>query len=38
VTHHIVEVGDIHQIQLNDREERRLDLDLGGFVDIDPEP
>jgi hypothetical protein len=38
VTHHIVEVDDIHQIQLGEREERKLDLDLGGFVDIDPKP
>jgi hypothetical protein len=38
MTHNIIEVEHIRQIQLGEREERRLDLNLGGFVDIDPKP
>jgi hypothetical protein len=38
MAHHIVENDHICQIQLGEREERRLALDLGGFIDIDPKP
>jgi hypothetical protein len=38
VTHPIVEDDDIHQIKLGEREKMRLDLDLGGFIDIYSKP